>query len=102
MAYSADKYEEKEEAKVEFNNGNSIIVKSVVTKDSGAVAVDIRRNYTDDNGEVKPTSKGIRINSDNIGDIIVGVYKALPIEALYDIQGELEKVIEKKEKEMEA
>lgn len=65
MAYDASKEERKEVGRIRKNDrGEYIIVSLVKNKDTGAEAVDARLNYTDDNGEIRPTQKGFRVNAE--------------------------------------
>lgn len=85
MAYNAENFDEETIGSVELKNGNNVTVKKVTTKSSGEEAIDIRRMYTDDNGEVRPTSKGIRVSMECIPELLGYIVKALSREALYDI-----------------
>lgn len=91
MAYNADNEVREELAKVQKNNrGEFIIATKITNKTSGNVSVDVRQYYTDDNDEVKPTSKGVRFNAENLYDVILGLAKALEANEMIDLADELE------------
>lgn len=52
------------------SRGECIRVSEVVGKTSGKRSVDIRRYYTNKDGELAPTIKGIRFNAESIDDVI--------------------------------
>ncbi len=82
---------------IPFDNGNSLKV-SKVTYKNGARAVDIRRWYTKDGAEA-PSPKGVRIEDENITEVLKAVIKAMSTEAIYDLAGELNKIVENLEDE---
>lgn len=43
---------------------------------SGNLYIDIRQMYTTKEDEIKPTQKGVRLNSELVLDLLVGILKA--------------------------
>lgn len=95
MAYNKDNYESEVILDVEKNQrGDHIIVSKMTTKSTGSVAIDARNYYTNSDGEVLPTSKGIRVNTEQVPDIIVAMAKGLEITDIEDIIDELSKLVD--------
>ena len=85
--YDDSKEERKELLNVRKNNrGDFLIISEIKVKDSDDVKVDIRNYYTDDNDEVKPTSKGVRFSSEILKDIMLALFACHAIELLDDWQ----------------
>lgn len=83
MAYNADNEIREELVRVKKNNrGDYVIATKITNKTSGAVSVDIRQYYTDDNDEVRVTSKGVRFNAEMLADVLGGLVKALEYDEL--------------------
>ena len=94
MAY---KSKDKQEiiAQVQKNSrGEYIQVSKIIPENGKASSVDVRLMYTADDDEIKPTTKGVRLNSEIAGEVIVAMMKALDTEALMDIQSEMETIFE--------
>jgi len=51
-----------------------------------SVSVDIRNMYTDDNGEIKPTTKGLRLKSEMAAEVIVAMVEALGEDVKLDLK----------------
>lgn len=95
MAYNKDNYETEVVLDVEKNQrGDHIIVSKMTTKSTGSVAVDVRNYYTNKDDEVLPTSKGIRVNTEQAPDIIVAMAKTLEITDIEDIIDRLSELVE--------
>ena len=62
------------------SRGNYIQVSSI---DDKMWSLDIRQMFTTEDGEIKPTTKGIRANEELVVDLLVECMKALP-EDLFD------------------
>ena len=100
MARSYDTTNQKEEMLKELwtnTRGDSVRVKSVTNTVSGDVSVDIRRYYTDDNDEVKPTSKGIRLNTELIPDLIEVLASLLEYNEVEEVKEKLDDILDRME-----
>lgn len=64
----------------------------------GKEGIDIRNFYTNANGELAPTQKGVNINSELLGDVMALVLKAMSIEEFLDFSDTFE--VEKARREM--
>lgn len=90
MAYSADNETKEELVKIQKNNRGDFIVASKITnKNTGAVSIDIRQNYTDDEGELRLTRKGVRLNAELLPDLVKGLVRALEENEVMDLGDEL-------------
>jgi len=71
MAYNADN-ELRDDLGVYDKNsrGDKVAVTKITNKKTGNVAYDIRNMYTTDSGEVRPTQRGVRLNSELIVDVM--------------------------------
>ena len=54
-------------------------------KNSGTVSIDIRQFYTNDNDEVMPTSKGVRLNAESLLELLSGLARALEANEVMDL-----------------
>lgn len=90
MAYSADNETKEVLAEIQKNNRGDFIVASKITnKNTGAVSIDIRQNYTDDAGELRLTRKGVRLNAELLPDLVRGLVRALEENEVMDLGDEL-------------
>lgn len=81
MAYNANNEERKELVMVEKGvSGNCIKAAQITNKNSGNVSIDIRTFYTDKEGNICPTSKGVRFSADSLLDIMKGLADALEVD----------------------
>lgn len=64
----------------------------------GKEGIDIRNFYTNANGELAPTQKGVNINSELLGDVMALVLQAMSIEEFLDFSDTFE--VEKARREM--
>lgn len=55
--------------------GECIRVSKLTGKNSGTVKIDIRRYYTDKEGNLAPTSKGIRFDIESIAEFAGAIQK---------------------------
>ena len=90
MAYNADNETKEVLAEIQKNNRGDFIVASKITnKNTGAVSIDIRQNYTNDEGELSLTRKGVRFNAELLPDLVKGLVKALEENEVMDLGDEL-------------
>lgn len=90
MAYNSDNEVREELASIQKNNrGEFIKVSKVTNKNSGNTNIDIRLWYTDDNDELKPTSKGVRFSTEVAQDIAIGIAKGMEIVDIEDLSDKL-------------
>lgn len=67
------------------SRGDKIRVTRIIKKKSNTIYVDVRNMYTDQDGEIRPTQKGIRLNSEIAVDVICAMLEALGYEAIQDV-----------------
>lgn len=90
MAYNADNETKEVLAEIQKNNRGDFIVASKITnKNTGAVSIDIRQNYTNDEGELRVTQKGVRLNAELLPDLVRGLVRALEENEVMDLGDEL-------------
>lgn len=95
MAYNADNEVKEELAVVRKNNrGDHIVVQKVTSKTSGSVSVDVRNYYTNDDEQLLPTSKGIRINSEVLPEVLQGVLQVLDVTEIEDIKNYIDGLLD--------
>lgn len=86
MAYNASNEERTELFNIaKGNRGDAVVGSKIVNKNTNNVSIDIRQYYTDDNGELKPTSKGVRFNAENLLDVIKALVPALEANEIEDL-----------------
>ena len=86
MAYDASKEERKVLATFDKNTrGDKIQVASITIKGKEGMSVDIRNMYTAEDGEMRPTQKGVRVNVEMVADIIKAVLPLLTEDEATDI-----------------
>lgn len=88
MAFSDEKREDIEVLN-KNNRGDKIIIAKITNQRSGSVSVDVRNYYTDDDDNVLPTKKGIRINSEILPEVIKAMMKVMEPDELEDIIEEM-------------
>lgn len=103
MAYNAAN-EEREQLYFEpkNNRGEYIKVDKITNKNSGSVSVDIRNYFTNDNNEVCPTSKGIRINTESLFGIMEALAGALEENEVMELADALSEIYNDSDDEDEA
>lgn len=62
---------------VKKNNRGEVIRISTADEKSGGKSIDVRQYYTDDAGELMPTKKGVRINSEIAPEVVYMMFKGL-------------------------
>lgn len=88
MAYDNSNEVRETLLEVELSRGDLIKV-DLITKGGTKKSFDIRRWYTDDEGEVRPTQKGVRIGDDTIVDVVKSIVNSMTEEQLVDLSGVL-------------
>lgn len=66
------------------NEQGEVIRVSRVEYKSGNSAIDIRNYYTTEKGELSPTKKGVRVNSEGIPELMKLIYTAMSTEERMD------------------
>lgn len=90
MAYNANNEIREELAKIQKNDrGEFVVATKITNKNSGNVSIDIRQNYTNADGEVMPTSKGVRFNAENLVELLEGLVKGLESNEMVDLADKL-------------
>ena len=82
MAYSYVEDSREELGTIE-KGSNTVLINKI--KSGERESVDIREYYTDEAGELKPSKKGIRLNTEVAADLILSVAKALEVDELSDV-----------------
>lgn len=86
MAYNANNEERKVLVDVEKNSRGEHIIGTLITnKNSGNQSLDIRQYYTNDEGSVLPTSKGVRVNTELAYELISGLLDVLEEDELMNL-----------------
>lgn len=85
-------YQAKEEelGMIKKNDRGDFIRIARIIPAKGNEAIDIRMFYTDEMGQLRPTSKGIRISTEKVAEVIRLMMKGLKIEEYEEL---LEEVI---------
>lgn len=78
MAYDTSREQNIEAALVKRNErGEYFRVARVIPEGKRLESIDIRQMYTRDDGDVSPTQKGVRINSELLYEVMKGVVIAM-------------------------
>ena len=86
MAYNADNEIREDLGLFDKNSrGDKVAVTKITNKKTGNVAYDIRNMYTNDDDEIKPTTKGVRLNSELIVDVVGALLKGLSEDERQDL-----------------
>lgn len=73
-------------AQIDKNNrGDYMVVSKITNKNTGTVSADIRQFYTAENGDIAPTRKGTRVNTEILPDVIKALLQLLEPDELEDI-----------------
>lgn len=90
MAYNANNETKVNVVDIKKNNRGDYLKMDVVTKNSnGDKAVDIRNYYTTEDGEIRPTQRGVRIKSEEAYDITLHMLDILEANELMDLVDEI-------------
>ena len=82
MAYAYVEDSREELGTIE-KGSNKVLINKI--KSGERESVDIREYYTDEAGELKPSKKGIRLNTEVAADLILSVAKTLEADELSDV-----------------
>lgn len=78
MAYDASKEKQEVIAQIKKNDrGEYIRVTRVTPVKGNNLSVDIRLMYTNANDEIAPTTKGLRLNDENVVEVMMGMLEAM-------------------------
>jgi len=78
MAYNADNEIREDLGLFDKNyRGDKVAVTKITNKKTGNVAYDIRNMYTNDENEIKHTTKGIRLNSELVVEVVKSLLNGL-------------------------
>lgn len=94
MAYNYANNKEELIKRIKKNERGEYIDIKKITNQKGAVSIDVRNMYTTDDDEIRPTQKGIRFSSELAGDVIVAMLRAVEKEVLFDIESEVQEIME--------
>lgn len=95
MAYNSNNEERVELADIKKNDrGEFVKVAKITNKNTGNSSVDIRNYYTTKEGEIAPTYKGVRFNTEMTPDIIRGIADSLEYDELEDLRDYINRKLE--------
>ena len=95
MAYNANNETQEELLVLPKNNrGDYIVVKKVTNNSNGAISADVRNYYTNGEEQVMPTSKGIRINSELLLEVMTAMAKCLETNEIEDLKDKLDDILD--------
>lgn len=98
MAYNANNETREELVQIRKNSrGDFITASRIKNNNTGNENIDIRQYYTDDNDELKPTSKGVRFNAESLLDVMEGLAKGLEVDEVEDLIDTLKKMLDASE-----
>ncbi len=92
MAYNKNEKKEVLLQLEENSRGERIIVNVVTDLDNGTSKFDIRDWYKDDNGELKPGKRGIRLKREDTIEIVAAIISALNTDEKFDLEGACERM----------
>lgn len=67
------------------NRGDYFKITTCENEQKNTKAVDIREFYTDDNDNILPTKKGVRVNDEKVAELVKYIFEASSIEAKQEI-----------------
>lgn len=92
MAYNKNEKKEELLKLAENSRGERIIVNVVTDLDNGTSKFDIRDWYKDNNGELKPGKRGIRLKREDTVEIVAAIIKNLSNDERFDLEGACERL----------
>ena len=91
MAYNASNEERTVLAEIEKGTkGDKIIISKIKNIKTNNESIDIRLFYTNKEGELQATSKGVRFSTDVTNDVIVALQKAIATDSNTDAENAVE------------
>lgn len=98
MAYDSSKETQVDVILIKKNNrGDYIRVSRIEPEDKKKLpSIDIRNMYTTDDDEVRPTQKGVRINSEIVPEVFLAMLRAMRYEEVASIREETERLMQEK------
>lgn len=86
MAYNSNNEVQEVISTLDKNKrGDKIRVTKIINSKYGYVSVDVRNMYTTEDGDVRPTTRGIRFNSEMAPDVIMAMLEALGQDTVQDL-----------------
>lgn len=86
MAYNAANESRKNLVEITKNSrGEYIVAAQITNNNNGNQSLDIRQFYTNAEGSVLPTSKGVRISTEMAYDLIAGIIEVLEEDELMNL-----------------
>jgi ribonucleotide reductase alpha subunit len=98
MAYADTKQTEVGAIK-KNNRGDFIKVTACENPSTKAVSVDIREFYTNDNDEILPTKKGIRVSDEAIAELVEYIYNACSVEGKEELRDRFKAILDTSEEQ---
>ncbi len=93
MAYNDNNETQEELAVIQKNRrGDYLVVKKITNDTAGSVSVDVRNYYTNDEDEMMPTSKGVRINSKMLVEVMAAMAKCLTEKEIEELKNKLDEI----------
>lgn len=78
MAYDSSNEVRKELGKIQKNDrGEYIVITQIDNEKTGNCNIDVRGYYTNDDGELRPTQKGVRFNAELLEEFIEAIKTGL-------------------------
>ena len=78
MAYDSSNEVRKELGRIQKNDrGDYIVVTQIDNEKTGNCNIDIRAYYTADDGDIRPTQKGVRFNAEMLEEFIQALENGL-------------------------
>jgi len=98
MAYNADNEERRELCAIKKNNrGDFVVASEIKSKTSGSVSIDIRQYYTNDDDQIMPTKQGVRFNSENLLELMIGLAEGLDVTEMDSLVSKLQELADGKD-----
>lgn len=78
MAYDSSNEKRTELGKIQKNDrGDYIVITQIDNEKTGNCNIDVRAYYTTDDGELRPTQKGVRFNAELLDEFIQALQAGL-------------------------
>jgi hypothetical protein len=79
------------------NKGDYLVVAKITNNSTKEVSADIRNYYTDKNDDVQPTTKGVRINSEMLPEVMEKLITIMEFDELQDLYEKIGQLLEDEE-----